>query len=213
MRILHELKSRISCRETSYDGQMDPDMPDIINDIELMERISGGDHEAVSLLVDRYGAMVYRTALKILCDPELAKDVVQEVFIRIWRKASSFDSRYPLKIWIYRITGNRCIDCLRKERLLHPFAGKVPDGRLPEAFIPLEASPEKKLIMREEWKAFAEASSQLSPRQRQVYVLRELEGLASEDVARMTGLTPDQIKSNLHYARKKMREMLEKYFR
>lgn len=188
-------------------------MAAFINDIELMERISEGDHDAVSLLVDRYGAMVYRTALKILCDADLAKDVAQEVFIRIWRKASSYDSRYPLRIWIYRITGNRCIDCLRKERLLHPFSGRTSDGKLPEKFMPLDASPENKLIMKEEWNAFAEASSQLSPRQRQVYVLRELEGLDTDDVARMTGLTPDQIKSNLHYARKKMREILEKYFR
>lgn len=188
-------------------------MAAFINDIELMERISEGDHDAVSLLVDRYGAMVYRTALKILCDDDQAKDVAQEVFIRMWRKSSSYDSRYPLRIWIYRITGNLCIDCLRKERLLHPFSGRTPDGKLPEKFMPLDASPENKLIMKEEWKAFAEASSQLSPRQRQVYVLRELEGLDTDDVSRMTGLTPDQIKSNLHYARKKMREILEKYFR
>lgn len=188
-------------------------MPAAINDIELMKRISEGDQEAVSLLVDRYGAMVYRTALKILCDADLAKDVVQEVYIRIWRKASSYDSRYPLRIWIYRITGNRCIDCLRKERLLHPFSCRATDRSIPETFMPADASPEKKLIMKEEWKAFAEASAQLSPRQRQVYVLRELEGLDTDDVSRMTGLTPDQIKSNLHYARKKMREILEKYFR
>ena len=72
-------------------------------------------------------------------------------------------------------------------------------------------SPEEDFITKETWAIFCRASQGLSPKQRTVFTLRDLEGLSAEKVASITGMTADQIKSNLHIARKKIRQELERY--
>jgi len=178
------------------------------NDEALMWAVSQGRRDALNALMDRYMPMVSRTSYRILCDQAESDDVTQEVFVKVWSNAYGFDGRYSLSTWIYRITTNLCYDKLRRRRVLD-FLSISPS--LYEMSAPQALSPEEDYITKETWEIFCRASRGLSPKQRTVFTLRDLEELSTEEVAAITGLTPDQIKSNLHIARKKVRSELEKY--
>ena len=178
------------------------------NDAALMGAVALGRQGALDQVLDRYMSMVSRTSCRILCDRGDSEDVTQEVFIKVWRRASDFDGRYSLSTWIYRITCNLCYDRLRRRKVLS-FFSVTPS--LFEASSPMALSPEEDFITKETWEIFCRASRHLSPKQRTVFTLRDLEGLDTEEVENITGMTPDQIKSNLHIARKRIRQELERY--
>lgn len=178
------------------------------SDTALMGAVALGLQDALKVVLDRYMPMVSRTSYRILCDRDDSEDVTQEVFIRVWKNASGFDGRYSLTTWIYRITCNLCYDSLRRRKVLSMFS---ISPSVYETSAPEPLSPEEDFITKETWEIFCRASHNLSPKQRAVFTLRDLEGLDTEEITAITGLTPDQIKSNLHIARKKIRIELERY--
>ena len=178
------------------------------SDTALMGAVALGLQDALKVVLDRYMPMVSRTSYRILCDRDDSEDVTQEVFIRVWKNASGFDGRFSLSTWIYRITCNLCYDSLRRRKVLSMFS---ISPSVYETSAPEPLSPEEDFITKETWEIFCRASHNLSPKQRTVFTLRDLEGLDTEEITAITGLTPDQIKSNLHIARKKIRIELERY--
>lgn len=178
------------------------------SDTALMGAVALGLQDALKVVLDRYMPMVSRTSYRILCDRDDSEDVTQEVFIRVWKNASGFDGRFSLSTWIYRITCNLCYDSLRRRKVLSMFS---ISPSVYETSAPEPLSPEEDFITKETWEIFCRASHNLSPKQRAVFTLRDLEGLDTEEITAITGLTPDQIKSNLHIARKKIRIELERY--
>lgn len=181
---------------------------DLSSDANLMREAALGRSVALRVIMDRYMSMVSRTAYRILCDRPESEDVTQEVFIKVWRNASSYDERYSVSTWLYRITCNLCFDRLRRRRFLEFFAIHSP---VYEASAPVAFSPEEDFITKETWAVFCRASQGLSPKQRAVFTLRELEGLPVGKVVEITGMTREQIKSNLCIAKKKIRQELERY--
>ncbi len=181
---------------------------DHASDASLMREIALGRSEALRFIMDRYMSMVSRTAYRILCDRPDSEDVTQEVFIKVWRKASAYDDRYSVSTWLYRITCNLCFDRLRRRRILDVFSIRPS---VYESSAPAALSPEEDFITKETWAIFCRASMGLSPKQRTVFTLRDLEGLSVGQVGAITGMTADQIKSNLHIARKRIRQELERY--
>ncbi len=178
------------------------------DDAALMGAVALGRQGALDQVLDRYMSMVSRTSYRILCDREDSEDVTQEVFIKVWRNASDFDGRYSLSTWIYRITCNLCYDRLRRRKVLSLFS---ITRSVYETSAPMALSPEEDFITKETWEIFCRVSRHLSPKQRAVFTLRDLEGLDTDEIESVTGLTADQIKSNLHIARKKIRQELERY--
>lgn len=178
------------------------------DDAYLMAEIALGRQEALRQVMDRYMSMVSRTSYRILCDMPDSEDVTQEVFIKVWKNASWYDSSYSISTWIYRITVNLCYDRLRRRRVMDVFSIRPA---VYEASAPTALSPEEDFITKETWAVFCRASLELSPKQRTVFTLRDLEGLSTEETASITGMTTDQIKSNLHFARKRIRQELERY--
>ena len=177
------------------------------DDWTLICRISDGDEEAMKVLVHRYWPLVFRTSLRIVCDRHEAEDISQEVFIRVWKSAGRFDRNGSITAWIYRITCNRATDILRKKKIFPSYKKKQDETSRADS----ETSPEEGLIASEEWKIFTEASGMLSPKQRIIFTLKEIEGLDTPAVTQITGLDADSIKSNLYHARKKICRILEKY--
>lgn len=177
------------------------------DDWTLICRISDGDEEAMKVLVHRYWPLVFRTSLRIVCDRHEAEDISQEVFIRVWKSAGRFDRNGSITAWIYRITCNRATDILRKKKIFPSYKKKQDETSRADS----ETSPEERLIASEEWKIFTEASGMLSPKQRIIFTLKEIEGLDTPAVTQITGLDADSIKSNLYHARKKICRILEKY--
>src|SRR5438105_1722884 len=91
---------------TDGEGWPDPD---------LMRRVAGRDGEALAMLYDRYSPRVYGLCLRILNETQLAEDILQEVFVRVWERAALFEaSRGSVSAWVMGITRNSCIDQLRR---------------------------------------------------------------------------------------------------
>jgi RNA polymerase sigma-70 factor (ECF subfamily) len=93
------------------------DLSDASDDATLVRAIAAGDNRALEALYDRHGTMIFRVAMRILKNRELAEEVVQEVFWRVWRRSDSFESqRGRVTQWLFGITHNLCIDELRRMR-------------------------------------------------------------------------------------------------
>lgn len=178
------------------------------SDSELMEEISLGRKAALRQIIDRYMAVVSRTAYRILCDRPDSENVTRKVFMKIWKNASSYDGGSSVQIWIYKITYDLCMECLRMRRILDYFSIRPS---VYEASAPDALSPEEDFITKETWAVFCRASLGLSPKQRAVFAFNELEGLSVSDTAAITGMTKEQVRSHMNAAAMKVRHELERY--
>lgn len=181
---------------------------ELASDASLIREVVLGRREALKVIMDRYMNMVSRTAYRIMCDRPDSEDITKEVFMKVWRNAFSYDGRYSVSTWLYGITCNLCLKRLRRRRIMELFSIRPS---VYESSAPAAMSPEEDFITKETWAIFCRASQKLSPRQRSVFTLLDLEGMSSEEVISITGMTTGEVKDNLNIARKKIRQELERY--
>lgn len=178
-------------------------------DIKLIEECRGGDLNNFRTLIELSSPKVYNTAFRILADEEEAKDVVQDTMVTIWQKLSKIKSAEVYKTWVYRIVVNKCLDQLRKkkrnpefiadEKMWAVLSDRIADGASSE----LENNETAGIIKM--------LTEKLSPKQKTVFVLSEIEELSSDEISEITGMSKTAIKANLHHARKSISEKIEKY--
>jgi RNA polymerase sigma-70 factor (ECF subfamily) len=165
-----------------------------------------GDLAAFDRLMRQYERLVLVTALRLLGDLEDAQDASQEVFLRLYRNLNKVGASGDLSGWLYRVTVNVCHDARRKRQL----SGPVEDAdELPA----LTTDPQRAAVETERRRALEMSLRMLSEKERAVLVLRDLEGLSTEEVARALGTTEATVRSQLSKARVKVRDFLERYFR
>jgi RNA polymerase sigma-70 factor, ECF subfamily len=181
----------------------DPDSQDIIR------RSKAGDQAAFAMLVRGHYPVAYALALRILCNETEAEDVAQEAFIRVWRHLARFDPETRFTTWLYRIVTNLSLDQIRGRRRQ---GGRVADRREDEeATDPVEArNPETIASNRDLARIVHRLAGSLPETQRLVFTLRDIQDLPIETVCAVTGLSSESVRTNLHYARRKIRETLEK---
>ncbi|QYJ17157.1 hypothetical protein Rxycam_02996 [Rubrobacter xylanophilus DSM 9941] len=170
-------------------------------DEELVRRIAAsGDTRALAELYDRYGGLVYALGLRLLGDRPLAEELVQDVFVAVWRNAASFDpSRAGFSTWVYRIARNRITDLDRRRRARpRPAEGEGVERAVGDA---AGALPEALDV--------AEALSRLTPEHREVLVLAYFRGLTQREISEATGLPLGTVKSRTSAALKSLRRELE----
>ena len=180
------------------------------DEADLIREAAHGDAGAFEELVLRKRERVVRTAYQITGDLEDARDVAQWVFIRLWKVLRRFDPGRRFDTWLYRITVNAAIDLLRE---------KGPRGTLqplPEdpSALPADGAPsaEHALDLKELQRAFLRLASRLAPKQRAAFVLREIEGLPTEEVARALDVRESTVRNHLLQARRVLREGLEREY-
>ncbi len=175
--------------------------------LPLIVKARDGDVEAFEDLMVATEGQVLRVAGRLLGDRELARDAAQEVFLRVFKSLRGFREREDFRAWLYRITVNVCRDAGRRKSRPGP---RVPlEGREVEDGGPLgEAS----LLARERVDAVRRALATLSPRERAAVVLRDLEGLTSEEVSKVLGSRPGTVRAQVASARAKLRERLAPFF-
>lgn len=174
-------------------------------DRELVLQLQGGSLEALGTLYDRHSRLVYRTALVITCDPEAASDLLQDVFLRLYRFAGNIDPLRALEPWLYRMTVNQSHDWVKRmKRWPHPLddfvewlaaAGKNP---------PYEA-----VERNDEWQQVQRAISSLPLNQRMVVVLYYLNDLSLKEISDILDVPVGTVKSRLHYGRLALKKKLE----
>ncbi len=180
----------------------DEDLTDLIRSAAL------GDRRAFEDLVLRKRERVVRTAFQITGDWEDAKDVAQGVFLRLWRVLQRFDLEKRFDTWLYRITVNAAIDHLR-ERGPQGFLQALPEGAGESLRDP--GRPADELVdLGKLQRTFARMAARLAPKQRATFVLKEIEGLETAEVARVLGVTESTVRNHLLQARRILREGLKR---
>lgn len=151
----------------------------------------------------------FSVAFRMLGDEDQAKDIVQETMVTIWQKLNKIKSAEAYKTWIYRIVINKCYDQMRKKRANPEFSADENTWRLISDRISVEPSSE--LENTETAMIIKVLTNRLSPKQKAVFVLSDLEQMSQDEISEITGISKSGIKANLHYARKSISVMVEKY--
>ena len=165
-----------------------------------------GDLAAFESLMRQHERMVLVTAVRLLGNVEDAKDASQEVFLRLYRNLGKVKSEANIPGWLYRVTVNVCHDIGRKRK---------PSIAMEDAPEPVAAgeNPQESVTATERRRVVQMSLRTLSDKERAALVLRDLEGLSTEEVARVLGSTEATVRSQVSKARVKMRDFVERYFR
>lgn len=191
-------------------------MTDSYDEEALIERIQAGDKAACAECIEIHSPTVYRVALRLTENEAEAEDVMQETFINAFRGIDSFEGRSGLGTWLYRIAYNTAMMRLRRPA---PYTVSVEEklsyedgGLIPRQLFDWCCLPEKDFESDEVRQELEQAIHDLPETLKVVFVLRELEGLSTEETADTLELTTSAVKVRLHRARLWLRERLSPYF-
>lgn len=162
------------------------------DDALLLDRVQRGDEAAMALLFDRYSRLVYSVALRVLRDPGAAEDVLQEIFMQLWRSPDAFISaRGSLPGWLAVVARNRSIDTLRRKR---------PTEQVEDVVLAMPGS----LAEESERQIMAQRArvviAQLPPEQRKTLEMAFFDGLTHSEIAEMTGDPLGTVKTRIRSA-------------
>lgn len=172
-----------------------------VDDRQLAMAARDGDEAAFAELVRRHQGGVRRVAARILLDEEEARDIAQLAFIRAWQNLRRYDCSWSFSTWLYRITSNLAIDALRargtRDRTHQVHLRLVGEVVHPEAPRALQEGEVERI--------FCQLASLLPPTQRQAFVLREVEGLPTREVAQIMGCSEATVRNHVFSARARLR--------
>ncbi|MGH9748359.1 MAG: RNA polymerase sigma factor [Candidatus Polarisedimenticolia bacterium] len=192
-----------------------------MDDSDLIRRAAAGDLDAFTLLVERKRERVFRIARHVVGDRELARDVTQEVFLRLFRVLRRFREGGRFDVWLHRIAMNLAIDALRRER---PHRETVP---LDRPSIPGAAEPgagpavgpppggragADPMDVRDVRRIFLDLSARLPRKQRLAFILREIEGLSTAEVAAILKTRESTIRNHVLQARRFLQDALKRLY-
>jgi RNA polymerase sigma-70 factor, ECF subfamily len=177
---------------------------DVKGDRDLVLQLQSGSLDALGQIYDRYQRMVYRTALLITGDSYAADDLMQEVFLRLFRFARRIDHTRPLEPWLYRMTANLSYTWVkRNRRWLQPLED-LADWLTGTG----KGSPHEMVERRDEWQRVQRAVSNLPLPQRVVVVLYYLNDLSLQEISEILDVPVGTVKSRLHYGRRSLKKTL-----
>jgi RNA polymerase sigma-70 factor (ECF subfamily) len=171
------------------------------------------------MLVKRHNKQVYNFVLRQLKAPALCEDVTQEVFMRLVQNAADFKHEARFSTWLYAIARNLCIDQLRRlQHRRHPSLdqplGSEPDARTLGDAVAAQhpsASAERSAASSEMQASIVKAVEALPDDQREVFLLREVADLPFKDIAEITGVPENTVKSRMRYALDRLRLALSEF--
>lgn len=174
------------------------------DEMDLIKRCLQGEEEAYGVLVDRYKGLAYTLAYRMLGDGDSANDISQDSFVAAFRNLERFRGTSKFSTWLATIVLNKCRDHLRGRMDF------VPLDKIAEIKSSPAPDPERIASMHETGDAVQEALSRLSPRDREVLILKHIEELSYEELAVVLGAGVTALKVRAHRARERLREALEK---
>jgi len=192
-----ELRLMIPTKET-----VEPD------DRQLVETIRGGDPDAFEVLVRRKTSKVYSLCYRIIGNSEDAKDISQLVFIKLWENLEKYDPQYAFDTWLYRMVTNVAIDFMRNKQSRENAVNS--NLRLVKTSSDAEQGT---IVQRKEVESvFNSVAQVLSPKQKTIFVMNQMDDLSSSEIAKVLGCRESTVRNHLFNARKLMQQQLRKRF-
>jgi RNA polymerase sigma-70 factor (ECF subfamily) len=178
------------------------------DDRQLVETIRGGDSGAFEVLVRRKTSKVYALCYRIIGNAEDAKDISQLVFIKLWENLEKYDPAYAFDTWLYRMVTNVSIDFMRNKQSRE----NAVNSNLRLVKTSAEAEQGVVIQRKEVEGVFNAVSSVLSPKQKTIFVMNQMDDLASSEIAKILGCRESTVRNHLFNARKLMQQQLKKRF-
>jgi RNA polymerase sigma-70 factor (ECF subfamily) len=180
-------------------------------DEEVMTAIARGEHDALATLYDRYAGAVFALALRIVADREVAEEVTQEAFLRVWRHAASYDAeKGRVATWLLGVTHHLAIDQVRRRRVQ---AQPMPVTDEGEPVVTLMPDPtidvERETVGAERRQVLGAALTRLPAAQREVIEHTYYRGLTQIEIADRAGIPLGTVKTRLRLGLRKLREILQ----
>ena len=188
---------------------MIPTKPPVeLDDRQLVQTIREGDSLAFEQLVRRKTSKVYALCYRIIGNGEDAKDISQLVFIKLWENLEKYDPAYAFDTWLYRMVTNVAIDFMRNKQSRE----NAVNSNL--RLVKTSADAEQSVVVqrKEIEKVFDEVSTALSPKQKTIFVMNQMEDLPSAEIAKILGCRESTVRNHLFNARKLMQQQLAKRF-
>lgn len=179
----------------------------------MMSRIAEGDDDAFEILVNRHQASILNLIYRFIGDRTQAKDLAQEVFLRVWQAAKSYEPRAKFTTWIYRITTNLCLNELKssRHRRWFPFHHSDEDGEkgIDETLSDGSPTAEDLLLARERSRQITEALQSLPANQRMALVMKRYDDLSYNEIAQILDCSVSAVESLIVRAKRNLREKLK----
>ena len=179
----------------------------ILIERSVIEECRKGDFRNFRKVVAAASPVAFSIALRMTGDEEAASDITQETMVKVWEKIESVKSAEAFKTWLCRITVNKCYDYFRKNKANPEFK---PDEKSWKFISDTIGGSDRELENKEISLIVKQLTDKLSPTQKAVFVLSDLDEMTREEIAEITGLSLKNIKANLYHARKKIGELLER---
>jgi RNA polymerase sigma-70 factor, ECF subfamily len=190
---------------------------DTSEELALVQAAKGGDIAAFEQLIKKYDRNVFRIAQHITQNREDAEDVVQDAFLKAYQNLKQFQGNSKFYTWLVRIAVNEALMKLRKRKTSKTVSMdedvETEDGSVPREVADWSPNPEQLFGQSELSDILAKTIQGLPTGFRTVFVLRDVEGLSTEETAETLGLSVPAVKSRLLRARLQLRERLSRYFK
>ncbi len=181
-------------------------------DFELLAKFKKGDQQAFELLVRKYKTTVFNTIYSIMGNAQEADDIAQEVFLKVYTKASSFKGKSSFSTWLYRITVNKCIDELRRRKnkiiSYETEFNQEEKLKLKDVLASRENDITEKLRQKELQDIIQKAMNSLPEKYRIILTLKEIEGLSYKEISQIMKISLAKVKIWLFRARQKLKGKL-----
>jgi RNA polymerase sigma-70 factor (ECF subfamily) len=181
-----------------------------LTDQELLDAARGGDKQSLETLLKRHQARVYRFGMRMCRDPEDARDILQDTLLTMARSLSDFQGKASLSTWLYSVARSYCIKKRRKSKFAPARVESLEQDttREAEALVDSARAADESLAAHELHEVLEQGLQQLPAEQREVLLLRDVEGLTAPEVADVLELSVAAVKSRLHRARAALRSLL-----
>jgi RNA polymerase sigma-70 factor (ECF subfamily) len=182
------------------------------NEKELVKRAASGDLDAFEQIVHLKKQRVFWISYQITGNEEDSKDISQMVFIRLWKILKRFRAEKNFSTWLYRITVNMSIDYLRAQKgeketvALNGLSEFLPGSQ------DSGSRPYHHLELKEIQQIYTQLSKTLTPKQKAIFTLKEIEGLTTRDICKIMKVSHSTVRNHLFQARQVMQKGLKKYF-
>lgn len=189
------------------------------SDEELLRRFNEGDADAFELLVRRYERPLYNFILRSVRRRDRAEEILQDVFLKVVQRSTEFKGNSKLSTWLYTIARNLCIDHSRKMVFRRHASLDAPSRAGGDAEGPTllektssgEPGADRRAISNDLAQRITAAVEELPEEQKEVFLMRQVQGMAFKDIAEVVGVPENTVKSRMRYALERLQRALDEY--